>query len=110
MRYLAYLQYWKEPRYAQYIVYPHALYFLDRLQSPEFRRSLLNEQTANFIHEQQFLHWKYGHQLQAQQAATPAAADANAASAASAAGANIPREQAQAAQQQQQQQQGLAGN
>lgn len=68
VRYLEYLLYWKEPRYAQYIVYPHALFFLDKLQEPAFRRSLLNEETAVFMHRQQNLHWQFAVQNRAQAA------------------------------------------
>ena len=68
VRYLEYLLYWKEPRYAQYIVYPHALFFLDKLQEPAFRRSLLDENIANFMHRQQNLHWQFALQNRAQAA------------------------------------------
>lgn len=47
MNYLKYLQYWKDPKYACYLVfalhtlvtpsYPQCLYFLDKLQDETFR-------------------------------------------------------------------------
>ena len=38
--YLDYLQYWREPAYARFLHYPHALYFLGQLQRPEFRKAM----------------------------------------------------------------------
>ena len=65
VRYLEYLLYWKEPRYAQYIVYPHALFFLEKLQEPAFRRSLLDENIAVYMHRQQNMHWQFALQNRA---------------------------------------------
>jgi len=57
--YLKYLLYWKQPRYSQFIVYPHSLYFLDLLQNESFREKLKVEQVSELIHEQQFYHWQF---------------------------------------------------
>ena len=59
VEYLKYLQYWKKPEYAKFIVYPHALYFLDLLQTEEFRKALKNTKFCEDIHLQQFYHWQY---------------------------------------------------
>ena len=60
MNYLEYLQYWKLPEYAQFIVYPHCLGFLEMvLQNPEFRRELAVTQFRDFVHMQQFYHWQH---------------------------------------------------
>lgn len=59
IRFLEYLQYWLRPEYAAYIIYPHALFFLELLQSEEFRTALASSQVKELIHTQQFYHWLY---------------------------------------------------
>jgi mediator of RNA polymerase II transcription subunit 31 len=59
INYLKYLEYWKEPDYAKFIKYPMALYFLDLLQHPEFRKELANGRCAKFVEDQQLLHWQH---------------------------------------------------
>ncbi|KAG7670665.1 hypothetical protein KSW81_003221 [Nannochloris sp. 'desiccata'] len=39
LAFLEYLKYWKQPEYARFILYPHAIYFLDLLQQADFRRA-----------------------------------------------------------------------
>lgn len=58
--YLKYLLYWKRPEYAKYLVYPHCLAMLDRLQDASFREALLHPETSDRIHEQQYYHWAHG--------------------------------------------------
>ena len=57
--YLKYLQYWREPQYAKFLVYPHALYFLDLLQQEDFRKQLKDMGFAEMVHRQQFYHWMH---------------------------------------------------
>ncbi|CAB4387336.1 SOH1-domain-containing protein [Rhizophagus irregularis] len=57
LNYLEYLKYWKRPEYAKFIVYPHALHFLDLLQNPQFREHLKNYDVATEIHSKQYYHW-----------------------------------------------------
>mmetsp|Transcript_34104 Transcript_34104/g.54589 ORF Transcript_34104/g.54589 Transcript_34104/m.54589 type:complete len:140 (+) Transcript_34104:215-634(+) len=59
--YLEYLQYWKRPEYAKFVLYPHCLYFIDLLQDKEFREKLKDPQVCEMIHTQQFFHWQYLH-------------------------------------------------
>lgn len=85
INYLAYLQYWKRPEYAKFILcapsrlvffddspdaflpcrdsYPHCLYFLDQLQQAQFRQRLVHPDWVMQIHVQQYFHWKYNGQL-----------------------------------------------
>jgi len=58
IRYLEYLLYWKEREYARFIVYPHALHHLDLLQNQEFRDALKIGDTAPWLHQKQFDHWR----------------------------------------------------
>ncbi|KAF5830643.1 SOH1-domain-containing protein [Dunaliella salina] len=58
--YLEYLLYWKEPKYAKYLQYPHALFFLELLQSPDFRKEIARSTVTEFIHTQQFRFWQHG--------------------------------------------------
>ena len=60
MNYLKYLQYWREPEYANYIIYPHCLAFLELLLDERFRQQLGNAQyVENILMRQQFNHWRY---------------------------------------------------
>ncbi|CDH54452.1 predicted protein [Lichtheimia corymbifera JMRC:FSU:9682] len=59
IRYLEYLQYWKKPEYARFVVYPHALYFLDLLQHPKFREHISTSENTQEIHRMQYYHWMY---------------------------------------------------
>ncbi|GIL70318.1 hypothetical protein Vretifemale_949, partial [Volvox reticuliferus] len=53
INYLKYLQYWKQPAYASHITYPHCLFFLDRLQDPEFRVAIKDFSYAEHIRQAQ---------------------------------------------------------
>lgn len=61
--YLNYLQYWKKPEYAKYVLYPHCIYFLDLLQNEEFRKVVAKPAVADFIHTQQYRYWMEGRQI-----------------------------------------------
>ncbi|KAK8793743.1 hypothetical protein JH06_4417 [Blastocystis sp. subtype 4] len=52
LRYLQYLQYWKQPEYARYLIYPECLYFLDKLQDEAFRYLLTDQNHINFLNLQ----------------------------------------------------------
>ncbi len=61
VKFLEYLQYWKRPEYAKFIVYPHCLFFLELLQEADFRKAIANPQFKEVVHEQQyytFIHWR----------------------------------------------------
>lgn len=57
--FLDYLQYWLRPEYSTYIIYPHSLFFLELLQSEEFRKSLASTAIKDLIHSQQFFFWQH---------------------------------------------------
>ena len=81
LAYLKHLTYWKRPEYARFILcvltvlaasynplvsllhtprrYPHCLFYLDRLQSEEFRTELTKPGVAQYLTQQQFLHWQH---------------------------------------------------
>ncbi|KAF9570385.1 Mediator of RNA polymerase II transcription subunit 31 [Mortierella alpina] len=59
VRYLDYLQYFRKPEYAKFIIYPHCLHFLSLLQHKSFRDQLAKQDTATFVHERQYYHWQY---------------------------------------------------
>ena len=40
IRYLKYLLYFKRPEYVKYILFPHCLFFLEKLQNDKFRDSM----------------------------------------------------------------------
>jgi mediator of RNA polymerase II transcription subunit 31 len=58
--FLRYLQQtWTRPDYSRYIVYPHAMYFLDLLiQNDAFCRELAQVPFRNFCHQQQYYAWQ----------------------------------------------------
>ncbi|ORZ31915.1 putative transcriptional regulator SOH1 [Catenaria anguillulae PL171] len=58
LNYLNYLLYWKRPEYCHLIVYPQALFFLERLQDPSFRASLSSIDVINSIRARQVAHWQ----------------------------------------------------
>ncbi|KAL3686780.1 hypothetical protein R1sor_013089 [Riccia sorocarpa] len=57
--YLKYLQYWQRPEYAKFIVYPHTLFFLELLQSAQFRSAMAHPANKEVAHRQQFYFWKH---------------------------------------------------
>ncbi|KAJ1644945.1 suppressor of hpr1 [Coemansia asiatica] len=59
INYLNYLQYWKKPEYVKFVVYPHALAFLDLLQTKEFREEIKKVDEATRIHGLQYHHWRW---------------------------------------------------
>lgn len=61
LRFLDYLQYFKQPLYAKFITYPHSLAMLDLLiNNPPFRKEIAHVGFRDFVHQQQFLHWQFG--------------------------------------------------
>lgn len=57
LRYLEYLAYWKEPKYAKFVVFPQSLVLLDALADAGFRQSLLHVETAQMIERDQYARW-----------------------------------------------------
>lgn len=56
--YLKYLQYWQQPEYTKFIMYPHCLFFLELLQNPNFRNAMAHPGNKELAHRQQFYFWK----------------------------------------------------
>lgn len=59
VNYLKYLLYWKKPEFAKFLKYPMCLYFLDLLQSEEFRRKIVTAPCCKFIDDQAILLWQH---------------------------------------------------
>ncbi|TNN14110.1 Mediator of RNA polymerase II transcription subunit 31 isoform 2 [Schistosoma japonicum] len=59
IKYLKYLQYWKDPAYSRYLIYPYCLHLLDLLQHAEFRSALARGQICRMIDDQILLHWQH---------------------------------------------------
>ena len=57
--YLDYLQYWREPQYCKYILFPHCLRMLELLQHASFREALKREDFKTMIFNQQNWHWRF---------------------------------------------------
>lgn len=56
--YLKYLQYWQQPEYIKFIMYPHCLFFLELLQNASFRNAMAHPGNKELAHRQQFYYWK----------------------------------------------------
>ncbi|XP_062164514.1 mediator of RNA polymerase II transcription subunit 31 [Alnus glutinosa] len=56
--YLNYLQYWQQPEYVKFIMYPHCLFFLELLQNANFRNAMAHPGNKELAHRQQFYFWK----------------------------------------------------
>lgn len=65
IKYLKYLQYWQQPAYAKYIIYPHCLFFLDCLQNQDFRTAMARNEIKEMVHTQQLLFWQHRSNRQA---------------------------------------------
>lgn len=50
---------WSQPAYAQYVIYPHALCFLELLQAPQFRSRIGTTAFKEAVHAQQFYSWAF---------------------------------------------------
>ena len=71
--YLDHLAYWTRPEYAKFVHYPHALYFLDQLKRPAFRRAMANPRAVEHVFQQQYFHWQRHRTAQAEAATANAA-------------------------------------
>eukprot|EP01039_Chlorochromonas_danica_P006805 gene6804-7518_t len=61
LSFLSYLRYWKAPNYAQHLLFPQCLVFLDALiEDAHFRKELLSPAFMEFLHQQQGLGWMHG--------------------------------------------------
>ena len=58
LAYLDHLAYWRTPAYARFLTYPHALFALDLLASPAFRRAVGRPAVAEQLHGQQLWFWQ----------------------------------------------------
>lgn len=57
VNYLDYLQYWKRPEYAKFVVYPDSLAILDLLQHAVFREEIAKSEVASFVHDKEYRTW-----------------------------------------------------
>ncbi|XP_048492526.1 mediator of RNA polymerase II transcription subunit 31 [Beta vulgaris subsp. vulgaris] len=56
--YMKYLQYWQQPEYLKFIMYPNCLFFLELLQNSNFRNAMAHPGNKELAHRQQFYFWK----------------------------------------------------
>ncbi|KAJ3121816.1 hypothetical protein HK100_012226, partial [Physocladia obscura] len=59
LNYLKYLLYWKQPEYAQLVIYPYCLEILEYLQHESFRKAVALESTVQLIHQKEYFHWQH---------------------------------------------------
>ena len=61
MHFLKYLEYWKQPAYMKYLVFPQCLSVLDALNNRrEFREALVYQNFRDYFHAQQGVAWSLG--------------------------------------------------
>lgn len=72
VNYLKYLQYWAEPQYAKFLVYPNCLHILKLLQDESFRKNIINQEFMNTLMNDMVKRWQNNEQddLSEQQAQT----------------------------------------
>lgn len=58
LAYLDYLNYWRKPQYAKYLVYPNCLHILTLLQSPDFRKQIVNPALMNTLMNDMVKKWQ----------------------------------------------------
>lgn len=49
LNYLRYLEYWRRPEYAKYLVYPNCLHVLTLLREPRFRQEISRLDVAEMV-------------------------------------------------------------
>lgn len=59
VNYLKYLRYWTRLEYVRFIMYPHALFFLELLQSAPFRAAMAHPANKELAHQQQYFFWRH---------------------------------------------------
>uniref|UniRef100_A0A183BSF4 DNA ligase n=1 Tax=Globodera pallida TaxID=36090 RepID=A0A183BSF4_GLOPA len=59
VNYLKYLLYFKRPEYARTLKFPQCLFFLEALQSADFREAIASVDNARYIEDQQLLQWHF---------------------------------------------------
>lgn len=72
VNYLNYLQYWTEPQYAKFLVYPNCLHILKLLQDENFRKNIINQEFMNNLMNDMVKRWQNNEpsEQQAQRAQT----------------------------------------
>ncbi|KAI5962116.1 SOH1 [Candida pseudojiufengensis] len=58
INYLKYLQYWNNPNYSRFLVYPNCLHILNLLQSEEFRINIVNPDVMNVLMNDMVKRWQ----------------------------------------------------
>ncbi|KAK7205545.1 mediator of RNA polymerase II transcription subunit 31 [Myxozyma melibiosi] len=57
INYLDYLEYWRQPSYATYIVYPNCLHMLTLLKQERFRQDIKHMDMAQMLMDDMFAKW-----------------------------------------------------
>ncbi|RCK54774.1 Mediator of RNA polymerase II transcription subunit 31 [Candida viswanathii] len=58
VNYLEYLQYWTQPQYAKFLVYPNCLHVLKLLQDENFRKNIINQEFMNSLMNDMVKRWQ----------------------------------------------------
>lgn len=63
IEYIEYLQYWRRPEYVRFILFPHALYFLNLLREAPFREAIKRGDYLHMVQQQHTWIWQHGRSL-----------------------------------------------
>ncbi|ODQ75154.1 hypothetical protein LIPSTDRAFT_34605, partial [Lipomyces starkeyi NRRL Y-11557] len=57
INYLEYLEYWRKPEYAKYLIYPNCLHVLTLLKQPLFRQEVRHADMAQMLMDDMYTKW-----------------------------------------------------
>lgn len=57
LRYLDYLEYWRKPEYAKYLIYPNCLHILSLLKESRFRQEITRADLAKVFMDDFYMKW-----------------------------------------------------
>ncbi|EPY49935.1 mediator complex subunit Med31 [Schizosaccharomyces cryophilus OY26] len=65
LQYLEYLEYWREPDYVKFIIYPTCLHMLTLLKNPQFRIDISRADLSKQVNDEMYYEWlaKGGYQI-----------------------------------------------
>ncbi|EEB09442.1 mediator complex subunit Med31 [Schizosaccharomyces japonicus yFS275] len=57
LAYLEYLDYWREPEYTKFLIYPSCLYMLSLLKNPRFREDISRADLSKQLNDELYFDW-----------------------------------------------------
>ncbi|KAL2312025.1 mediator of RNA polymerase II transcription subunit 31-like [Schizosaccharomyces pombe] len=57
LQYLEYMEYWREPEYVKFIIYPTCLHMLTLLKNPQFRNDISRADLSKQVNDEIYYEW-----------------------------------------------------